>query len=109
MIPQYEAAIPLFQLLRRRSGGDKPIVQWIIFAQFEGSGLRVQPDQPALLAFDNVEGLIGGAVQPVRPAEQFDEGRRPAGRTRRTGCGSEIALRPRQTICYVDCSESSLK
>jgi len=90
MIAQHEAAIALLQPVRRGGLGDEPVAWRIVFAQLDRGRLRKQADQPALGAFNDLEMLGGGAVQPVGGGKQR----------------ADLIVAARRTI-YVACSEIS--
>jgi bifunctional DNA-binding transcriptional regulator/antitoxin component of YhaV-PrlF toxin-antitoxin module len=87
MVAQNGAAIDLFELLRRSRVRNVPIIGRIVIPKLERRGLGIQANQAALLAFDDVEYLIGRAIETIRRVEELDEGRRAAG-----GTGSRGAL-----------------
>ena len=84
MIAQHETPVGLFQPLRRGLVRDVPIIGRIVIAKLKRRRLRVEPDQPALLALNDVKELIRCPVKPVRRPKQFDVSSRATSRTSRT-------------------------
>ena len=59
MIAQNEAAIPLLQTIGGVGFGNEPVVGRIIIAQLQRRGLRMEADQPAVAALDDVKDFRG--------------------------------------------------
>ncbi|HUA83460.1 MAG TPA: hypothetical protein VMB85_06335 [Bryobacteraceae bacterium] len=80
MIAQNQAAIPLLQAIGRRGFRREPVIGRIIVAQLERRRLRIEPDQPAIAAFDDLENLAGGVIQAIGGGKQGSRSGVAAGR-----------------------------
>jgi hypothetical protein len=89
MIVKHEAAVGLLEAPRCGGFRNEPIVRRIIIAQLRGRWLRVQTDEAAITAFDDLENFRGGAIETVGGGKQNPRGAGAAGRA----IGGRIAAR----------------
>jgi hypothetical protein len=71
VIAQHEPAIPLFQAVDGSRFRHIPVIARIILLKLVGRRLRMQADQAAGRALDDLKNAVGGAVEPVGSREQF--------------------------------------
>src|SRR5580704_7599306 len=79
MVMEHEAAIGLLQPSDGVRFRHEPVVLWIIGPELGGRWLRVEADEPAVAALDDLEDFIGGVVQAVGGAKQNVRGFGAAG------------------------------
>jgi hypothetical protein len=65
MIAQDEAAIGLLQAAGRGGFRNEPIIGRIVGVQFRGRGERMQADEAAVAALDDLKNFVGGAIEAV--------------------------------------------
>ncbi len=70
MVAHHEAAIAMFQAVGSGCLRNEPITGRIVVAQLERRRLRVQANQTAIAAFDDLENFVGGAIQAVGCGKQ---------------------------------------
>jgi len=95
MIVKHEAAVGLLQASRGGGLRDEPIIRRIIIAQLRGRWLRVQTDEAAIAALDDLENFGGGAIETVGGGKQDSRGAGAAGRAvgGRIATGSSVSGR----------------
>ena len=74
MVVENELAIHFREPARGGIVRRPPVGRGVKAAQFRGTRHRVQTNQPAVTAFDDVEVPLGGSVQPVGGAKQREIG-----------------------------------
>jgi hypothetical protein len=82
VIAQHEPAIPLFHAVDGGRLRHIPVVGRVVFLEFVRRGLRMQADQAAGRALDDLKNAVGGAVEAVGSREQFADLGVPAGDAR---------------------------
>ena len=81
VIAQHEPAIPLFHAVDGDRFRNIPVIARIIVLKLVGRRLRMQADQAAGRALDDLKNAVGGAVEPVGGGKEFTDFGMPAVRT----------------------------